>query len=190
MAQRFISGGENQDEAGFSAIGDENLGAVENIAVIFEGGGGLHCGGVAARARFRKRESAKHLTTGDRRYEALFLLFITVHIDWFGNQAGASQENSGGGSTGATDFLDNEAELGGAAAAAAVLLGKTDSEESEPRHLRNAFRRESGLLIDLSGNWLQFLGGEIGDHCLEHLLLFSQGKIHLCLLTKSIAGDF
>ena len=66
MAQRFVGGGENNDNAGFGAVGDENLGTVKNIPVILAGGGGLHCRGVAACPRFGQRESAKDLAAGDR----------------------------------------------------------------------------------------------------------------------------
>ena len=83
-----IGHGDDGVDLGFAAVGDPLFGAVEDVTVAVEDGGGLDPARVAAGVGLGQAEGRQPLARGDIRQEALLLFIGAEHEDGEGAQAG------------------------------------------------------------------------------------------------------
>ncbi len=137
------------EEPGLRRVGDEALGAVEDIAVAIAPRGRLQGGGVGAGIRFGQREGADDLAGRELGQVAALLLLGPVHDDALGADAVVGADERAERGRGLAD-LEGEARLFlHGEAKAAIFGGDSQAEHAEFFHLGDHLRRNSVFLRDL-----------------------------------------
>ena len=172
--------GEHHEHVGVARVGDENLGAVQDVvfAGLVQHGGGLLALGVGARAGLGQAEGADPLA-GAQLGQVLHLLLLgAVLKDGGAAQAGVGGHDNAGGAAHLGQLLNGHHVAQHVGASAAVLLGKIDAHHAQLGHLLDGLLREALLLVHVRGQGLDLVLRELTEHLLEHQLLFGQFEIH------------
>src|SRR5215475_5954471 len=166
------------DEAvvGDVAVGDEHLGAVDDVVVAVPLGGGPDGGGVGSRVRLGESPAAE-LLAAQRRHQELALLLLGPEAQ----QRNASQpdmreERGREAAVDACDLLDQQAAHHHVAAAAAVLLGIADAEITEASELAEQVERKGLGALELLDARPERALGEAADGGAKRLLFLVQGE--------------
>ncbi|OPZ80478.1 MAG: hypothetical protein BWY77_01058 [bacterium ADurb.Bin431] len=180
---RGIGGGDDGVIAGYPPVGDKMLGAVEDVAVALEPGGGLDRPRVRSCLRFGQTESGQPLP-GSQHGKVPALLFIGT-----GNQEGKGAEGRAGqgqgdAAAGSGELFGDQGHLCDAASHPFILLRNPEAEKVHARHLADdgpgelgtpvifRCRRGDGAGSEFTGQLLQ--GGlHLGQIIVHHPLVFS-----------------
>ncbi len=177
-----IGHGEDHEGLGHSAVGDEALGAVEDVVVALQHGGGLLAGGVGTGVGLGQAEGAD-LLAGQQVRQVLHLLLLgAVLKDGGAAQRGVGGDDNGGGAAHLGQLLHAHGVGQHIAAGAAVLLGEVDAHHAQLAHLLHGLHGEALFLVDFLGQRLDLVLGELAVHLADHLLFFRQVKIHFSVL--------
>ena len=174
--------GDGDDDEGIShvAVGDEALGAVQDVVLagLIQHGGGLLALGVGAGAGLGQAESAD-LLAGAQVGQILHLLLLgAVLKNGSSAQGGVGGNDNSGGAADLCQLLHAHCIGQHIGAGAAVLLGEVNAHHTQLRHLLDGFHGEALFLVDLSGQGLYFVLCKFAVHLANEQLFLSQMEIH------------
>ncbi len=166
------------EEVGADAVGDEGLGAVDDVAAVDLPGVGGDAGDVGAGARLGDAEGAD-LLAGDPWHQPALLLLLGAEVeDRRHRDRGVGVEAGGdaAGAAGARQLLDPDRVVQVGAALAAELLGELEAEEAELGaagvELAGEFARRLPL-VDVGGD---LLDDEATDRLAQLLVLLAERR--------------
>ena len=187
MAHAQIGVGTGEDDIGVSivAVGDEDLGAVEDVLVTLQLSSGAHAVGVGTSTGLGQTHSAQLLALSQGNQVLLLLLLGAELQDGPGAQGTVHGEHDGGGSAVLSQLLaaDDVGQIG--QTSAAVLLGDVGAQHTHLGQLLAGVLGELFLLVQLSSDRLDFLDAEVVQHVENFLLHFVQFEIHNVFLSFS-----
>ena len=166
------------------AVGDKALGTVQDVVLagLIQNSGGLLAGSVGTGVGLGQTEGAD-LAAGAQVGQILHLLLLgAVLKDGSAAQGGVSGNDNSGGAADLSQLFHTHSVSQNVAAGAAVLLGEVDAHHAQLSHLLDGLHGEALFLIDLLGQGLDLVLGELAVHLADHLMLFRQVKIHLFVL--------
>lgn len=144
VTRGVIGAGEQQDDIGPGAVGDEHLGAVHDVVVAVADRAGGEVSGVGAGARLGEAEAAERLAGGEPGQPRPLLLLGAPGGEGLGDQAEGDGDDAAHGGVAAAEFLGDEAVREVVAARTAVLLRDGEPEEADGAELLDD--RPVGLL--------------------------------------------
>ena len=155
-----VGAGQQAEHIAVAPVGDEHLGAVDDIFLAVLRGRGLQVSHVGAAARLRQRQPAPLLAGGQVGQEPLLLLLGAV----VGQRIG--QDVMGADSSAEThqphaQFLEDAGEGGIVQPQPAILLRHGDAEQPQLLHLVNEVMRHPVLPVQLGGHRLHLAPHEI-----------------------------
>ena len=161
--------GEDLADAG---VGDEDLGAVEQVVIAL-----VHCGGggaarIAAGARLGQAEPTEHLAGGQQRHVAALLLLGAELHDGRGAQVGVRADGERVTRVHLGHLVDGDVVGELVHAGAAQLLAPGHAEEAQLAHGLDVVPGEGGGLVQLPRNRGDLGPGEIADHLANLVMLF------------------
>ena len=160
-------------------IGDEALGAVQDVFVTVLDSDGLLAGSVSTCAGFSQAECTD-LTAGSQIGDPLhLLLFGAESHDGAHAQRGVSSNDNGRSSALLGDFFDGDTIHQVVAAGSAVFLGDGNTHDAIASKLFNAFPRETFFFVDLYSQGFKFILCEFAEHLTSHFMFFAQFKVHI-----------
>ena len=142
--------GIKDDRVGDRAVGDPELGAVENVAVVALLGPRCHRHHVRARAGLAHGEAAHVGAVAERRQELPLLLLRAVARDLVDAEVRVRAVGKGDGAGRAAHLLDRDDVGEIAHLRAAILSRRGDAEQAQFAHLRPEIAREGVLTVNLS----------------------------------------
>ena len=162
-------------------VGNEELGAVEHVAIAVGLGGRGDAGGVEAGARLGQGERHDEVAGGDLGADFLLLRVAADGLDEAGGQHGA---DVGTGDERAAEFFEQHAEIEEVEAGAAEFLG---GDEAHPALFGHAAPEVVGVaavvLFHLAHELFGALvGEEVTSEVFQQFLFFGQAEIHAFLL--------
>ena len=161
------------------AVGDEALGAVQNVFVAVLHSSGLLARSVGASAGFGQTECAQ-LAAGSQIRDPLHLLFFgTESHDGAHAQRGMSSHDGAGSQAALAQLFDSHDIHQVVAACAAVLLRNGNTQEAVTCQLGNSFPREAFFFVDFSCQRFQFVVSELYEHFTSHFMFFAHSKVHI-----------
>ncbi len=170
--------GENDIYVSFLAVGDEDLGAVDDVVVSVRHGLGLLALSVRACAGLGEAECAQLLTLCKGNQVFLLLLLCAECLYGIAAQGGVCGYDDACGAAYLGELLHAHHIGQGVAALSAVLLGNGDAQEAVLRHLAGSLSGEFLGLIHLLSQGLHFLFGKLPEQRARHFMFFAQRKIH------------
>ena len=186
MANAQVGVGAGEDNIGVSivAVGDEDLGAVEDVLVTLQDSSGAHAVGVGAGAGLGQTHGTQLLALSQGNQVLLLLLLGAELQDGPGAQRTVNGEHDGGGSAVLSQLLaaDNVGQVG--QTSAAVLLGDVGAQHAHLGQLLTGVASELFLLVQLSSDRLDFLDAEVMKHVENFLLHLVQFEIHNFFLSR------
>src|SRR5690606_359640 len=123
--------GEEQDDVGPGAVGDEHLGAVDDVVVAVAHRAGGEPAGVGAGARLGEAEAADVLPRGQTGQPGALLLLTSPRDDGLGDQAEGDGDDAAHGGVATAQLLGDQAVREMVPAGAAVLLVDRQPEEAD-----------------------------------------------------------
>jgi hypothetical protein len=177
-AELPIVGGEDHDQVGHIAVGDPDLGAVEDPVLALACRGRAHGPGVAAAVGLGQGVAGELLAFAHRRQPALLLLVGAIEQDRVATDRHVPTGPDRRREATARDLLHEDAQTHLAHAAPAELLGEVHAKHA---HFLEPFGhrvRDLLLVIDLRGERLQLALTPIANGLAQHLLLFGEGEFH------------
>ncbi|MNS87604.1 hypothetical protein D3C72_1215520 [compost metagenome] len=130
------AGARHQREgAGTRRVGDEALGAVDDVVVAIQLGARLQRGGVGAGVRLGQRERDDQLAAGDLRQVFLLLRLGAVHQDALRADANVGAEHRAERKRRMAEVIDHIAFLRHRQANTTVVLGNGDAEQAHLLHV-------------------------------------------------------
>ena len=172
--------GDDHEGVSYVAVGDEALGAVQNVVLagLVQHGGGLLALGIGAGAGLGQAESAD-LLAGAQVGQILHLLLLgAVLEDGGGAQGGVGGNDNSSGTADLGQLLDAHGVGEHISASAAVLLGEVNAHHAQLGHLLDGLHGEALFLVDLSGQGLDLVLREIAVHLANEQLFLRQMEIH------------
>ena len=166
------------EEVGANAVGDEGLGAVDDVAAVDALGEGGDAGDVGAGAGLGDPERADLLAGDPGDQPTLFLLLGAEVEDRRHRDRGVGVEagRDAAGATGPCELLDPDRVVQVGAALAAVLLGELEPEEAELGATPVELAREPARLLPLVDVWRYLLGDEAPHGLAQLLVLLAEGR--------------
>ena len=175
----LVGHGEDHEDIGNIAVGDEDFGPVHHVVVAFQLGLGLALGGVGTRVGLGEGEGA-HLMAGGQHGEVLLLLLLgAVGQDGVAAQAVVGGHDVPGGGALLAQLLDTDGGGQGVRAGAAVLLGHTHAHDAQVEQLLDVLPGVFAVQVGFGGDGLHFVFGELGHHLPDQLVLTAQIEIHV-----------
>src|SRR5712664_2025568 len=159
-----VGPGSDAEDLAHSGVGDENLGAIQDVMVAAVDGGGLGAAGVRPGSGLRQAEAAQHRSSREQRHEPALLLGAAEVHDRGGTERRVGADGDG---VARVDFreLVNDRDVGEVIhPRPAQPFRPGDSEETEISHLFDAIPREAALEIVLSGGRLEAGLAEVAPH--------------------------
>ena len=144
--------------------------------------GGLLSGSIGTGIGLGQAKGADPLAGAELGQVLLLLLLGAVLKDGGAAQGGVGGHNDSGGAAHLGQLLHRHGISQHIGAGAAVLLGEIDAHHAQLGHLLDGLLGEALLLVDLLGQGLHLILGELTVHFPKHLMLFGQMKIHIALL--------
>ena len=178
VAFGFVRHGEDHEGVRNVSVGDEALGAVEDIVVALQHGGGLLAGGVGSGVGLGEAEGTDFLAAQQVGQVLLLLLLGAVLKDGGAAQGGVGGDDDSGGAADLGQLLHAHGVGQDVAACAAVLPGEVNAHHAQLRHLLHGFHGEALFLVNLLGQGLDLVLGKLTVHLTEHQLLIGKMKIH------------
>ena len=179
---RVVAGGGgaggDDDDVGGVGVGDEQLDAVDDIAVPRGVGSGGHAPGLGSGRRFGERQSQARAAGADAGQDVV-LLGGTAGV-----QHGEAAQHDGGkvgaGQQGAPHFLNQHRQVQERPAGAAVLLRERDARPAQAGHLPPEVVGEPPVVILHFPHQRKrgFLRQELPRRVFQHLLDFAQPHVH------------
>lgn len=172
--------GHSKDDIGFSfaAVGDEDLGAVQDVFVTLQNSRGLLSGSIRTSGRFGQAESTNGAAFADRGQVFLFLFFRTEHVD----RRCAQGNGSGKGDTRTIidfgHFFNSQDVAENVHASSAVFFREADALEAIFDHFVDDLAVPNVVLVSFFNGRSQESFCKVSSLLLNHLLVFSQIKIH------------
>ena len=160
-------------------VGDEALGAVDDILVAIQHRGGLDVGGVGAGVGLGEGEAGDPALGGAG--QVLLLLLGGAVLDDAGDGHGVYAHHLGGAGALAGQLGDHQGLLHHAKTGAAVLLGHADAHEAHLTQLLQNGGLHTLIFIHLGGDGGQLFIGKLLGQGLDHFLSFRQLKSHVFL---------
>ena len=174
----LVGHGEDHEHVGHVAIGDEDLGAVEDIVVAVQLGLGLALGGVGTGVGFGQAESTHLVTLGQHGQIFLLLLLRAMGDDGIAAQAVVGGHDVAGGGALLGQLLDADGAGQGISARAAVLLGDAHAHHAQVEQLLDVLPGILAGLVGLGSDGLHFILGEFRHHLPDQLVLTAEIEIH------------
>src|SRR5689334_628460 len=185
---RRLAGADEEVRA--DAVGDEGLGAVDDVAAVDLAGEGRDAGDIGAGAGLGDAEGAD-LLTGDPGHQPALLLLLSAEVeDRRHRDRGVGVEPGGDapGASAAGELLDPDRVVQVSAALAAVFLWELQPEEAElgtaPVELAGEFPR----LLPLRDMGRDLLGDEAANRLAQLLVLLAEGRKSGAL--AGVSNDF
>ena len=174
----LVGHGEHHEHVGHIAVGDEDLGAVEDVVVPVQLGLGLALGGIGAGVGLGQAEGAD-LAAGGQHGQVLGLLGLgAVHDDGIAAQAVVGGHDVAGGGALLGQLLDADGAGQGIGAGAAVLLGHAHAHHAQVEQLLDGLPGILAGLVGLGSDGLHFILGEFRHHLPDQLVLTAEIEIH------------
>ena len=181
VALGLVGHGKDHEGVSHVAVGDEALGAVEDVVVALQHRHGLLAGGIGTGVGLGQAEGADLLAGEQVRQVLALLLLGAVLKDRGAAQGGMCGNDDSSGAADLGQLLHAHGVGQNVAAGAAVLLGEVNTHHPQLGHLLDGLHGEPLFFVDLLGQGLHFVLGEFTVHLPEHLLLVCQMKIHIPL---------
>ena len=162
---------DHDHDLGIDAVGDEGLGAVDDVVVAFALGGGAHGFEVAARAGLGHGDGADHFTGGHLGQPAVALLLVAVSVD-VGRHDVRVQRKTQCRGVGAAHFLDQHRRMA-KVTAAAVGLGQHGVEQALAAGLAPHFLGHDAVALPLGQVRHDFLVKEVAHGVTELFMVFA-----------------
>ena len=180
--------GDSDDDKDISetGVGDEDLGAIQDPAVILFLGNGLLTLCIGTSARLGQAESAQPLAAAELGQVLCLLLRGTVLINRSSTQAGVSGDDDTGGATDLAQLLHCHDVGQHIAACTADRGGEVNAHHAQLAHLLDGLFGEVLFCINLLSQGLDFVFSKLAVHLLHHLLLLGQSKIHRYILLTGV----
>ncbi len=166
------------EEVGADAVGDEGLGAVDDVAAVDPLGEGRDAGDVGAGAGLGDAQGAD-LLAGDPRHQPALLLLLGAEVeDRRHRDRGVGVEAGGDPARAARvrQLLDPDRVVQVRAALAAVLLGELQAEEAELGAALVEVAGEFPCLLPLVDVGSDLLGDEAVDRLAQLLVLLAERR--------------
>ena len=180
VAPAGLGPGGHREDLAHAGVGDEDLGAVEDVvvALVHRRRGGAPR--VAAGARLGEAEPAEHPAGGQQRDVAPPLLFGAELDDGGGAQVGVGADGERVARVHLGHFVDRDVVGELIHSRAAQLLRPGHAEETELAHLLHVVPRKGGGAVELARDRGDLGAGELAHHVahLIVLLVEVQGEIH------------
>ena len=179
-------------QAGFRAVGDVTLGAVENVVVAVLVRAGLQARRVGAHVRLGQTERADHFAGGQFGHVLLLLLFGAVDQNALGTDAVIGAEERAERRRGVADLKRHQGFLFHGQAQAAVLLGNRQTEQTHLFHfpgdvLGNGVVLGHGLLRRNQAVADETVDGI--DELVEYFLVANHGRCSVVGFSQRIASN-
>ena len=129
----LVGHGEDHEHTGLGAVGDEDLGAVDDIVVALQTGLRLGFGGVGAGVGFSDAHTAQHAALGQHGQILALLLLGAVLQNGHAAQRVAGHDVAGGGAC-LGQFLRDDGGRHLIGACTAVLLGNGHAHDAQLEH--------------------------------------------------------
>ena len=165
--------GDDEDLAD-AAVGDESLGAVQQIAVAATHRRRARAAGVAASLGLGESKAAHDLSRRQQRHVAALLLRGAELDDRRGAERRVRGDRERVRRVDLRQLVDHDHEAQQVEPRAAQLLGPRHAEQSELAHLANAFPRELGARVALRGDRRDLVSGELAHHLARREVLFGE----------------
>ncbi len=143
--------GEDDIQARAADVGDENLGAVQNVVVAFPSGGHRQRRGVRAGSGLGQRKGAQKLTRCQWRQPAPLLLLGAEQEDRLAAHARMHVDDDRGGRAGLRELFDADRKRDCVEPGPSVLARDQDAEQARGSGRTDSFVRKSIVAIDLRG---------------------------------------
>ena len=157
-------------------MGDEPLGAIQQVVAVLLLGRGPRATGIAPRVFFRETETAEHLATGQQRHVLLDLRLRTEAQDRGRAQRGVRADRDGVRGTHLRQLFDRDHEADRVEAGATDVFGPGDTEESEFSHRLHVHPGERGVLIVLGRDGGNLFSRKTADHVTHGEMLLVEIK--------------
>ena len=180
MAHAQIGVGTGKDHIGVSiiAVGDEDLGAIQDVLVTLQHSGGANAVGIGASAGLGQTHSTQLLALCQGNQVLLLLLLGAELQDGPGAQRTVNGEHDGGGSAVLSQLLAADDVGQVRQTSAAVLLGDVSTQHAHFSQLLAGVLGKLFLLVQFSSDGLDFLQAEVVEHVENFLLHLVQFEIH------------
>jgi len=169
--------GKNLADAG---VGDEDLGAVQQVVIALVDCGGGGAARIAAGARLGQAEPTEHFAGGEQRHISAPLLLGAEFDDGGGAQVGVGTDSERMARVHLGHLVDGDVIGELVQPGAAQLFTPGDAEEAQLAHGLDVVPGEGGGLIQLPCDWGDLGPGELADH-LAHLMMLLvevEGVVH------------
>ncbi len=180
LVNGLAGNGDDHEGVSYVAVGDEALGAVENVVLagLIQDSGGLLTLGVRTGAGLGQAEGAD-LLAGAQVGQVLHLLLLgAVLKDGGGAQRGVGGNDNSSRAADLSQLFDAHGVGEHISAGAAVLLGEVNAHHAQLGHLLDGLHGEALFLIDLSGQGLDLVLRELAVHLANEQLFLRQMEIH------------
>ena len=174
----LVGHGEDHEHVGHVAVGDEDLGAVEDIVVAVQLGLGLALGGVGTGVGFGQAEGADLVALGQHGQVLGLLGLGAVGDDGIAAQAVVGGHDVAGGGALLGQLLDADGTGQGVSARAAILLGDAHAHHAQVEQLLDVLPGILAGLVGLGSDGLHFILGEFRHHLPDQLVLTAEIEIH------------
>ncbi|MNF68801.1 hypothetical protein D3C84_506670 [compost metagenome] len=180
---------DGEGDAGFVAVGDELLAAVEHVAIALAAGGGAEGGGIRTGLGLGQ-EAGGDQFAGNHPGQVLLLLHLAAEAIEHVGHAVVDVEDGGEAGVGRGELLDGQAVFGEGHARTAGLHGNVHAEEAEFGHRLQFVARPGAGAVAFGGRGghyvLGHLAGGVADHdfllaqeccgCIAHMLPLDLGR--------------
>ena len=177
-----VAGGKQDACPQAGAVGDEDLGAVDDELIAFPPVGRRHARRIAPCVRLGEQDAAD-LAAGRQVGEVGRLLLLTAERDdrIAGEGAVRGNENPAG-PTCLGDLFHYEDVREDVQPCALVLLGDEAPQEAHCAHLGDQLVGDGVLPVDIDGNRLDLVLSEVTHRIAKHFVVLTQFKIHTDIL--------
>jgi hypothetical protein len=159
-----------------AAVGDEALGAVDDVLVALADGRGAHAGDIGAGVRLGQAERGELEVLGEHSEVLLLELLGAADRERGGGQAVGAERRRDARAAPAELLLDDATvEVG--RARTAVLLGHVGVHQPDLPRLSQDVLGPRPLLVVLPRDGADLLGGEVVRELAQRLLLVGQGEV-------------
>ncbi len=171
--------GVNQQGVGDGTVGDEDLGAVENVFVALFDGPGAHAHGVGTGIGFGEPQGADLLSVDQRRQVLLLEHLIGVFVDIVGAKVGMSPVGHGQPGTETAHLFDGQGLHKHIAAQTTVFFIHGDAENADFGTFLEKVRGKPVFLVDFFLQRAKLIERPLVDRFLDHALFVCELKIHV-----------
>ncbi len=167
----------DREPVGVAAVGDEALGAVDDVLVALADGGRAHAGDVGAGVGLGQAEGGELVVLGQHPEVLLLELLGAGEGERRGGEAVGADRGGDAGAAPGELLLDDRA-LEVAEAGPAVLLGRVAVHEAELPGLAEHVLGPRAVAVVLPGDGTDLLLGEVVRHLAQRLLLVGKREVH------------